>query len=324
MSSIEISIVIPVMNEEESIGLLIEKIIDVMNRIDLSYEIVAVDDGSTDRTFEILHEIAERESCLKVIRFRKNFGQTAAMSAGFSYAKGNVIITLDADLQNDPEDIPLLLEKVDEGYDIVSGWRKDRKDPWLSRKLPSFIANWIISKVTGVRLHDYGCTLKAYKANIIKEVKLYGELHRFIPALARGVGASVVEVPVRHHPRRFGKSKYSIFRTVRVILDLLTVKFLLSYSSKPNQFFGLMGISFSTFGTVYIAYLIFERMVYGVPLSNKPSLLISVMLLIVGVQFLGIGLLGEIMIRTYYESQGKSPYSIKEMLNLEGRNEDTC
>ncbi len=324
MSSIEVSIVIPVMNEEESVGLLIEKIIDVMNRMDLSYEIVAVDDGSTDRTFEILHEIAEKEPCLKVIRFRKNFGQTAAMSAGFSYAKGNVIITLDADLQNDPEDIPLLLKKVDEGYDIVSGWRKDRKDPWLSRKLPSFIANWIISKVTGVRLHDYGCTLKAYKADIIKEVRLYGELHRFIPALARGVGASVVEVPVRHHPRRFGKSKYSIFRTVRVILDLLTVKFLLSYSSKPNQFFGLMGISFSTFGTVYIAYLIFERIAYGIPLSNKPSLLISVMLLIVGVQFLGIGLLGEIMIRTYYESQGKSPYSIKEMLNLEERNEDTC
>ncbi len=316
MSMLDISIVIPVLNEEENIGILLERTFSVMQKLGVEYEVIVVDDGSTDKTFEVLCTIAKQEPRLKIIRFRKNFGQTAAMAAGFSYAKGRVIVTMDGDLQNDPEDIPLLLSKINEGYDIVSGWRKERKDPWLSRKLPSFIANWIISKVTGVRLHDYGCTLKAYRSDVIKEVRLYGELHRFIPALAKGVGASVVEVPVKHHPRKFGKSKYSIFRTVKVILDLLTVKFLLSYSSRPNQLFGLLGISFSTFGTIYIAYLVFERMVYGVPLSNKPSLLISVMLLIVGVQLLGIGLLGEIMIRTYYESQGKNVYSIKEMINF--------
>ncbi|MEJ7554138.1 MAG: glycosyltransferase family 2 protein, partial [Aquificaceae bacterium] len=232
-SNTHISIVIPAYNEEDNIPILYEKLKGVLERLGREYEIIFVDDGSVDRTWERLKEIAEKDQRVKLIRFRKNYGQTAAMYAGFQHATGEVIITLDADLQNDPEDIPMLLQKLEEGYDIVSGWRKDRKDPFLSRRLPSMIANWIISKVTGVELHDYGCTLKAYRADIIKRLELYGDMHRFLPALTKRLGAKITEIPVRHHPRLYGKSKYGIGRTVRVILDIFLVKFLNEYINKP-------------------------------------------------------------------------------------------
>lgn len=309
-----LSVVIPVYNEEKTIKLLCHHINNVLDKIEESAEIVVVDDGSTDGTYDFLKEMKKEIKELKVIRLRANFGQTAAMSAGFKHASGDIVITMDADLQNDPDDIPLLLEKMGEDYDVVSGWRRYRKDPWLTRKLPSYWANKIISLITGVRLHDYGCTLKAYRREILENVELYGQMHRFIPALAKWVGGRIGEVAVTHHPRKHGKSKYGIGRTIRVILDLMTVKFLLSYSSSPIQIFGLIGMGAGGVGFVWTVYLIIQRLFFEVPLGGRPALLLAIMLIFLGVQFISMGLLGELLIRIYHESQKKPIYIIKDVL----------
>lgn len=310
----DLSIVIPVYNEEHTIKLLSHQIKNVLDRIEESSEIIVVDDGSTDNTYNILKEIKDEIKELKIVRLRTNFGQTAALSAGFDNAQGEIIVTIDADMQNDPNDIPKLLEKIKEGYDVVSGWRKHRRDPWLTRKLPSYIANKIISWITGVHLHDYGCTLKAYRREIIKDIELYGQMHRFIPALAKWVGGRIGEVAVSHHPRKYGKSKYGIGRTIRVILDLITIKFLLSYSSSPIQIFGLIGLGSGIFGFIWTGYLVIQRLFFQIPLGGRPALLLAVMLMFLGVQFISIGLLGELLIRTYHESQKKPIYTVKEIL----------
>jgi glycosyltransferase involved in cell wall biosynthesis len=277
-----------------------------------------VDDGSRDDSFAILKELHDGDPHLKVIRFRRNFGQTAAFAAGFDYAQGDVVITMDADLQNDPADVPLLLAEVEKGYDVVSGWRQERKEAFLSRRLPSMVANWLISQVTGVHLHDYGCSLKAYRQEVVKGVQLYGELHRFIPALASWMGVSVAEIPVRHHARRFGRSKYGISRTIKVILDLITVRFLLSYSTRPIQIFGGLGFLSALVGTVLGAYLTFVKLVQRQDIGGRPLLLLAVLLVLVGVQFIGMGLLGELVVRTYYEAQGKPVYVVRDVLSVEG------
>ncbi|WP_461830221.1 glycosyltransferase family 2 protein [Aquifex sp.] len=312
-----ISIVIPAYNEEENIPILYERLKKVLENLGEDYEIIFVDDGSTDRTYEILKEIAQKDKKVKVIRFRRNFGQTAAMYAGFEHAKGDVIITMDADLQNDPEDIPRLLEKMKEGYDIVSGWRKDRKDPFFSRKLPSMIANWIISKVTGVHLHDYGCTLKAYRADIAKQYRLYGDMHRFLPALAKRFGAKITEIPVKHHPRLYGKSKYGIGRTIRVILDIFLVKFLNEYITRPLYVFGGLGLILFSIGFLIELYLTVLKLFFGQDIGHRPLLILGVLLILSGIQLVSTGIIAELIVRTYYESKGEKPYIIQEKINIE-------
>ncbi len=311
----DISIVIPVFNEEKNLKPLLDQIKDSMERMGVSFEIIFVDDGSTDGTFETLQELHRQDKSLKVIRFRKNFGQTAALSAGFDHSKGNIIITLDGDLQNDPADIPRLIEKLNEGYDIVSGWRHKRKDPFISRRLPSMIANKLISFITNVKLHDYGCSLKAFRKEVIKNIRLYGEMHRFIPAVASWIGISVAELKVNHKPRKQGKSKYGISRTIKVILDLITVKFLLSYSTRPIQIFGLIGFISSAIGGIILMYLSFIRLILQEPIGGRPLLLLGVLLFFIGVQFVSMGLLAEIQARTYHESQNKPIYVVKEILD---------
>lgn len=311
---LELSVVIPLFNEEDNIEPLYLRLKEVLERLGRYYEIIVVDDGSSDGSFESLKRLHFDDPLLKVVRLRRNFGQSAAFAAGFDQAGGQVIITMDADLQNDPADIPKLLDKIDQGYDIVSGWRVHRRDTLLSRRLPSSMANWLISSITGIRLHDYGCSLKAYRGEVVQNVQLYGELHRFIPALASWMGVRVGEIPVSHHPRRFGKSKYDLSRTVRVLLDLLTVKFLLSYSTRPMHIFGLMGTMFFAVGTIIAAYLSFIRLFLGSPIANRPLLLLAILFIFVGVQLLTMGLLGELTIRIYHEAQGKKIYMIREML----------
>lgn len=310
-----LSAVVPLFNEEENLESLFAQLVTVLEGLDCGYEIIAVDDGSTDGSFAILKQLHEGNPRIKVVRFRRNFGQTAAFAAGFDQASGEVVITIDADLQNDPADIPCLLDKMAEGYDVVSGWRKDRQDRFLDRKLPSMVANWLISAVTGVHLHDYGCSLKAYHRDVVKSVRLYGELHRFIPALASWMGVSVTELPVSHNPRRFGKSKYGPSRTVRVLLDLLTVRFMLSYSARPMQLFGGIGLLAFVLGTISSLYLSTQKVIHGYHYSiDRPLLLLSVLLIVVGVQMVSMGLLGELVIRTYHETQGKPIYMIREIL----------
>ncbi len=309
-----LSVVIPVYNEEENIPVLHERLVSVLEGIK-DYEIIYVDDGSTDRTLEILEALQKRSSHVVVLSLRRNFGQTAAFAAGFDFARGDVIITMDADLQNDPEDIPRLLELIRE-YDLVSGWRKERKDPLFSRRLPSMIANWLISKVTGVRLHDYGCSLKAYRKDIIKNLRLYGEMHRFIPAVASWYGVRVTEVPVKHHPRFKGRSKYGISRTFKVLLDLVTVKFLQSFSTKPIQFFGSMGLLSSFLGFFILLYLTALKFIKNEAIGGRPLLILGVLLIVVGVQFIGMGLLGEMLVRVYHESQRKPIYVLKKIIGL--------
>jgi glycosyltransferase involved in cell wall biosynthesis len=285
----------------------------VLENMGKTYEVICIDDGSTDGTYPALLKLLEKESNIRLIRLRRNFGQTAAFSAGFDLARGDIIVTMDGDLQNDPNDIPRLIEKVEEGYDVVSGWRVDRKDVFLTRRLPSQIANALISKVTGVKLHDYGCSLKAYRREVVKNIKLYGEMHRFIPALASWIGIVVAEVPVTHHPRKYGQSKYGLGRTVKVILDLLTVKFLLDYATRPIQIFGLMGLLSFIAGTLLGIYLTVVRLFFGQPLANRPIVLLAVLLVVLGVQLIIMGLLGELVVRTYHEAQGKPIYMIRDV-----------
>ncbi len=310
----EISVVIPLYNEEESIPALYDALVDALDGQARPYEVIIVDDGSHDGSFPLLRELAERDERFRVIRLRRNFGQTAAFAAGFDHARGEVIITMDADLQNDPRDVPKLMERMDAGYDVVSGWRKDRQDRFLDRRLPSMVANAIISNVTDVRLHDYGCSLKAYRREVLNQVKLYGELHRFIPALAAQIGAAVTEVPVNHRAREFGRSKYGIGRTVRVVLDLITVWFLGAYGTRPMQVFGALGLLSSAIGIVLGLYLSFDKLLFGNDIGDRPLLLLAVLLIVVGVQLLTMGLLGEMSIRTYHESQDKPIYTVREVV----------
>ena len=312
-----LSVVIPAYNEEENVPIFYEKLKKVLDCLGQDYEIIFVDDGSTDGTYQRLKQLAEKDSRLKVIRFKRNYGQTAAMSAGFEHAKGDVIITLDADLQNDPEDIPILLEKLKEGYHVVSGWRKDRKDPFLSRRLPSMIANWLISKITGVHLHDYGCTLKAYRAEVVKDLELFGDMHRFLPALTKRRGAKITEVVVRHHPRMFGKSKYGIGRTVRVLLDIMLVKFLNEYINKPLYMFGGVGFLLLALGLFSLFYLIFLKLFFEEPIGRRPLLILSVLFILAGIQLISTGLLAELLIRIYYKTKDTKPYVIQERINFE-------
>lgn len=310
------SIVVPIYNEQENIPELYRTIVSALDHVDPCYEIIMVDDGSMDGSYPILKELAARDGRLKVIRFRRNFGQTAAMAAGFDAARGSIIIPMDGDLQNDPADIPRLIEKIHEGYDVVSGWRNDRKDTFITRKVPSILANALISSSTGVHLHDYGCTLKAYRREVLEGINLYGELHRFVPALASQVGARVAELPVRHHPRRHGVSKYGISRTVRVILDLMTVKFLLAYSTKPIQLFGKWGLYTLLAGCLSGAMTVYMKLFEQLSMNRNPLLIMTAFLLFMGVQFIVLGLLGELNARTYYEAQGKPIYVVRDRLNL--------
>jgi len=285
-----------------------------MEALKCKYEIIFVDDGSKDDTFKKLEDIQKKDNAVIIISFRRNFGQTAAMAAGFEYSNGDIIITMDADLQNDPCDIPNLLKTINKGYDVVSGWRKNRQDNFLSRRFPSAIANWLISKVTGVALHDYGCTLKAYRKDVIKNIKLYGEMHRFIPAIASWVGASITEIETTHHPRRFGRSKYGISRTIRVILDLITVKFLQSFSTRPIHAFGPGGLVIGFIGFLIAIYLSFIKIFLRQEIGGRPLLFLSVLLMILGVQLVIMGLLGEMLTRIYHESQDKPIFVVRKVL----------
>ena len=307
----------PVLNEEESLPLLHQRLSEVLAGSGYTYEIIVVDDGSTDRSFEIMRDLAAQDEHLRVVRFRRNYGQTAAFAAGFDRARGEVIITIDADLQNDPADIPALLDKIAEGYDVVSGWRVDRQDRFLDRRLPSVAANNLIRWATGVQIHDNGCSLKAYRREVLKDVHLYGEMHRFLPALAYAAGARVTEIPVQHHPRRFGRAKYGLSRTLKVFLDILAVRFLMSYSTRPIHVFGLLGLLSFGAGTALLLYLAIVRLFLLQPIGDRPLTLLAILLTMLGVQLVTSGLLAELVIRTYYESQGKPIYTVREELGGE-------
>lgn len=315
-AGVDLTVSIPIFNERENIPLLLAELRPVLNGLGRSYEILFVDDGSEDGSFEVIREFALQDKRIRALRFRRNVGQTAALDAGFKESRGEVIVTMDGDVQNDPADIPKLLHAMDEGdYDIVSGWRRDRKDRFLTRRLPSSIANRLISKITSVRLHDYGCTLKAYRREVAKHFNLYGEMHRFIPALGRFVGATITEVPVNHRPRRHGKSKYGLSRVMRVILDLITVKFFQGYMTQPIKVIGRLGILFFLIAFGSLGYVIFDRFVFGQDMTNSPFFYLSILGFFSGLQLVTIGLLSEILIRTYYESQNKPTYIIKERIN---------
>lgn len=309
-----ISIVIPIHNEEPAILPLYDRLSVVMERIRKPYEIIFVDDASTDRSFELLANLVETDNRLKVIRLRRNFGQTAALSAGFDEAQGDVIISLDGDLQHDPEDIPALLEKIQEGYDIASGWRKHRLDNAVTRKIPSRIANWLMSKASGLDLHDFGTTFKAYRAEILKDINLYGELHRFIPALASFYGARVAEVPIRNAPRLSGGSHYGLGRTFRVLFDIVTIKFLLSYFTRPMHFFGKIGLVGLTAGGGIMTYLLIYKLLGNeIIIQHGPLMIAGALLLLTGLMMFSTGLLGEVLMRTYFESQGRRIYAVREI-----------
>ena len=312
-----LSLVVPVYNEEKNIPLLIEAIHKTLAPLPYSWEVVLVDDGSEDGSLQVLTQLAEKSpDCLRVVSFRRNFGQTAAIAAGLDYARGEIIVLLDADMQNDPADIPMLLEKLEQGYDLVSGWRKRRQDPYFTRTLPSNLANILISRVTGVPLHDYGCTLKAYRREVLEGFRLYGEMHRFIPVFANSVGAKITEVQVNHQPRKFGKTKYGLERTVKVILDLITVKFLVSYSSKPIYLFGGAGLALIFGGGAMLFYLGIRRLLTSISVLGSPLFQLAVMLFILGFQSVLMGLIAELLVRTYYESQRKPTYRIRKTINL--------
>jgi glycosyltransferase involved in cell wall biosynthesis len=309
----EISVVVPMRNESLSVAELHRELTAVLEAFGRAYEIIAIDDGSTDDTFAQLSALQAIDPRLRVIRFRRNFGQTAAFAAGFAHARGKFIVTSDGDLQNDPRDIPGMIELAERGPDIVAGWRKERKDPFLNRRLPSMIANAIISLSTGVKLHDYGCSLKVFRAEVVKPMKLYGEMHRFLPAIASEMGVSIAETVVNHRARQHGQSKYGLSRTVRVMLDLLTVKFLLSYSTRPLQIFGLVGGAMGLLGGITTAWLAYQRLFGYQSIANRPLLLFGILLIFTGVQLITLGLLAELQSRTYHESQNKPIYVIREV-----------
>ena len=312
-----LSLVVPVYNEEENLHLLFDAIRKALDPLPRTWEVVFVDDGSYDDSLGVLNELAEQDTQhVRVVSFRRNFGQTAAIVAGLDYARGEIIVLLDADMQNDPADIPMMLGKLDEGYDLVSGWRKMRKDTYLTRTLPSNLANWLISRVTRVPLHDYGCTLKAYRRDVLEGFRLYGEMHRFIPVFANWVGARITEVQVNHHPRKYGKTKYGLERTVKVILDLFTVKYLVSYSSKPIYLFGGTGLALISGSGVMLLYLFIRRMISTISVLGSPLFQLAVMLFIMGFQSFLMGLIAEMLVRTYYESQRKPTYRIRKKINL--------
>lgn len=312
-----LSVVLPVYNEEGNIYLQYEEIIKALKPLNVTYEVIFIDDGSVDSSPDILRDIAKKDRNIKVILFRRNFGQTAAMSAGIDYAAGTIIVFMDSDLQNDPNDIGMLFSKIEEGYDVVSGWRKKRMDKFLSRKLPSRIANWLIARVTGVRLHDLGCSLKAYRSEILKQVSLYGEMHRFIPVHASWIGAKITEVPVTHHPRQYGQSKYGIKRTFKVILDLITVTFMGKYSTKPIYVFGGTGFIMFMLSILSGAAVIAMKVFLYLPMNRNPLLILTVMLLLLAVLFIQIGILAEILIRIYHEAQNKQPYNVLATFNVD-------
>jgi glycosyltransferase involved in cell wall biosynthesis len=309
-----LSVVIPVYNEEANVDDLHEKLTGVLRCLPYRYQIIYVDDGSTDASLERLQAVAARDAHAKVCQLSRNFGQTAAIAAGVDLAEGDFTILMDADMQNDPDDIPMMLERIREGFDIVSGWRKDRQDPWLTRRVPSQLANALISRITGVHLHDYGCTLKVYRRHVLTGVQLYGEMHRYLPAYAAQMGARIAEMPVHHRPRLRGKSKYGLERTLKVVLDLLVVKFLGSYSNRPIHLFGGVGMCLVAASVLLVCYLVWDKLVAGRSMIESPLLLMSVMLFIVGFQSVFMGLMTELLNRTYHESQGKPVYVIRQVI----------
>jgi len=309
-----VSVVIPLYNEEENVAIAYGELTGVMQSMHCQYELIFVDDGSKDNTLKNLIEAGHGDPSLRIIEFRRNFGQTAAMAAGMENSRYDVVITMDGDLQNDPHEIPKMVAKLREGYDMVAGWRKDRKDTFINRRLPSMIANWTISRATGVRLHDYGCSLKVMTAEVAHGIKLYGEMHRFIPALANQIGAKIFEMPVNHRPRSHGKTKYGISRTIRVILDLITVKFLLGYAKRPIHLFGSVGVASSGLGGLLLFVMTCQKFFQAVPMGNRPLMTLAVMMVIVGFQFIVFGLLAEVLARTYYESQGKTTYVVRRFI----------
>jgi glycosyltransferase involved in cell wall biosynthesis len=317
----ELSVVVPLLDEEDNLRPLYEQIQGALEGR-YAYEIIFVDDGSTDNSFSILQDFHGSDPKVRVIRFRRNFGQTAALSAGFAHAQGRVIVAMDADLQNDAADIPMLLTKLDEGYDVVSGWRKKRHDSAVTRLLPSRMANWLISTITGVKLHDYGCTLKAYRREVLAETKLYGEMHRFIPALASWSGARIAECVVNHRPRTAGQAKYGLGRTWKVVLDLITVKFLGSFSTKPIYIFGGLGGMSALFAVLFGLLVISQKITSDTDMSGNPLLLLAAVLMITAVQFILMGLLAELLVRTYHESQNRPTYVIREILETPGAQGD--
>jgi len=313
-SGFSLSVILPVFNEVATIEAVYSELALAIGQIPGNKQIIFVDDGSSDGTSELLTKIAERDNQVVVITFRRNFGQTAAMAAGFDYSKGDVVVTMDADLQNDPNDIPSLIEKMEEGYDLVAGWRFDRKDGFVLRRLPSMLANRLISWTTDVKLHDYGCTLKAFRKEVIKSIDLYGEMHRFIPAIASWMGIRLTELKVNHRPRIAGSSKYGISRTVRVVLDLITVKYLLSYSSRPLQLFGLLGLLSGGAGTLITSYLVFIKLFLDQGIGGRPMLIFGIFLMFMGLQFITVGLLGEMQTRIYHETQRKAVYVVRDLM----------
>src|SRR6266404_2153978 len=318
-----LTIIIPLFNEEESVPLLHERISRVMKEQELSYEIIYVDDGSSDGTFSQLQTVTMQDKKVQVIRLRRKFGQTAALAAGVDQSTGEILVFMDGDLQNDPVDIPRLLAKLDEGYDVVSGWRKDRKDRWLTRQLPSRLANRLVAKLSGVELHDFGCSLKAYRRDALTGVKLYGEMHRFIPIYAGWAGARVAAIPVTHHARAAGESKYGLSRTIKVFFDLITIKFLSSYLTKPLYLFGSAGLVCLVISLFSFAFALYYRIVEGVHLNRMPLATLSMIMFAMGVQFIFMGLLAEMIVRTYHESQDKPTYLIRERINIEDDNGNT-
>jgi len=310
-----LSIVIPVFNEVESIAVLLAEIGPVLGKVKKKSEVIVVDDGSSDGTLDVLKKLKKKYSWLKIVVFRGNFGQTAALSAGFDLAEGEVIVAMDGDGQNDPRDIPKLVKKLEQGFDVVSGWRKDRQDKRVTRVLPSKLANGLISWISGVKLNDFGCTLKAYRKSVLDDVRLYGDMHRFIPAVASAVGARITEMEVRHYAREFGESKYGMGRTVKVLLDVLTVKFLLTYQTRPLQLFGRIGLVLGGFGGIVFLKLVYERLVLQSPLADRPLFFVSIFFVLVGIQLMTIGVLAEMLSRVYYESQGKKIYYIRKILD---------
>lgn len=319
----ELSVVIPIFNESPNIDRLYAEFEAALQGWRGTYEVIAVDDGSRDDSFERLAAIHARDSRWRIIRFRRNFGQTAAFAAGFAYARGRYIVTADGDLQNDPRDIPAMVGRLEEGFDIVCGWRRLRQDTWLTRRLPSVIANRLISKATGVELHDYGCSLKVFRSEVVKPLRLYGEMHRFIPAIASEFGVRVSEMVVNHRARSAGTSKYGLSRTIRVILDLLTVKFLLNYATRPLQIFGLVGVVMGGLGVAITAWLAFVRLVERQSIADRPLLLLGILLIFTGLQLVTLGLLAEMQARTYHESQNKATYAIREVREVPEDSTDT-